>query len=63
MQEASTIGEVVRSMSKINSTLGEHQAEYQPTMIECEGMITNHLVSILFDLGTSLSYDSPKIIE
>lgn len=55
MQEASTLGEVVRSMPKINVALNDHQAEYQPTMIECKGMIANQLVSVLFDLGASLS--------
>jgi len=32
-------------------------------MIECEGMIARKPVSILFDLGASLSYVSPKVVE
>jgi len=41
MQESSTVGEVVRSMPIINVAFDDHQAKYQPTMIECEGMIAN----------------------
>ena len=40
MQEASIVGEVVKSIPRINAALDDHQAEFQPTMIECEGMIT-----------------------
>jgi hypothetical protein len=32
-------------------------------MVEMEGMISNHLVSILIDLGSNLSYVSPQTIE
>ena len=63
MQEASTIEEVVRRIPKINVALDEHQVPYQPTMIECEGMVTNQPISILFDLGASLSYVSPNVLE
>jgi len=63
MQEASTVGDVSRSMPRINATLDDHQVEFQPTMIECEGMIAKLPVSVLFDRGTSLSYVSPKVVD
>lgn len=63
MQEVSTVGEVARSMPRINAALDDHQKEYHPTMIECEGMIANHPVSVLFDLGANLSYVSPNVVE
>lgn len=63
MQEASMVGEVARSMPRINATLDNHQEEYQSTMIECEGMIANQPVSVLFDPGAKLSYVSPNIVE
>ena len=50
-------------MSGINAALDDHQAEYQPTMIECEGMVADQPISILFDSGASLSYISPKVIN
>eukprot|EP00253_Pinus_taeda_P026214 PITA_26214 len=36
--EASTVGDVARSMPRINAALEDRQADYQPTMIEFEGM-------------------------
>jgi len=43
--------------------LEDHQAEFQPTMIEFEGKFFDQTISILVDLGTTLSYVSPKIVE
>eukprot|EP00253_Pinus_taeda_P010510 PITA_10510 len=63
MQEASIVGDIARSMPRINVALDNHQAEYQPTMTECEGMIVDQPVSILFDPSASLSYISPKPVE
>jgi len=63
MQEAFMVGEVTRSMPRINVALDDHQAEYWPTMIECEGMITNQPIYILFDPSASLRYVSPKVVE
>eukprot|EP00253_Pinus_taeda_P029447 PITA_29447 len=36
--EASTLGDVARTMPRINVALEDQQADYQPTMIEFEGM-------------------------
>lgn len=63
MQESSTVGDIARSMPKIKISFDDHQAEYQPTMIECEGMISDQHVSVLFDPGASLRYISPKVVE
>lgn len=63
VREASTVGEVERSMSKINPTLEDHQAEYQSTMIEFEGKIFNQTMFILIDCIATLSCISPKIVE
>lgn len=50
-------------MPRINAALNDHQVECQPTMIECEGMIVDQLVYVLFDPGASLIYISPKVVE
>lgn len=63
MQEASTVGDIARGMPRINAALDDHQVEYQPTLIECEGMIDDQHVSVLFDPGASLSYISPNVVE
>jgi len=57
------VGEVARNIPKINVALDNHQAEYHPTMIKCEGMIAKQPVLVLFDPSASLSYVSPKVVE
>ena len=63
MQEASTVSEVVRSMTRINVALDDHQEKYLLTVIECEGMIPKQSIFVLFYLGANLSYVSPKVVE
>eukprot|EP00253_Pinus_taeda_P020294 PITA_20294 len=63
IHEASTVGDVGRSMPRINAALDDRQAEYQPTMVEFEGKILNLSISVLIDPGATLSYISPKIVE
>ena len=63
IDEASIVGDVAQSIPKINATLDDHQAEYQPTMVEFEDRIFNHTRSILIDPGATLSYISPKVVE
>lgn len=63
MQEASIVGDIARSMPKISTTLDDHQEEYQPTMNKCEGVFDDKPVYIFLDLGASLSYVSPKVVE
>eukprot|EP00253_Pinus_taeda_P014041 PITA_14041 len=63
IHEASTVGEVGRSVPRINAALEDHQAEYQPTMVEFEGNISGLTISVLIDPGATLSYVSPKVVE
>eukprot|EP00253_Pinus_taeda_P005349 PITA_05349 len=63
IHEASTVGEVGRSVPRINAALEDRQAEYQPTMVEFEGKISNLPISVLIDPGATLSYVNPKIVE
>eukprot|EP00253_Pinus_taeda_P022928 PITA_22928 len=57
------VGDVARSMPRINAALEDRQADYQPTMIEFEGKIFDRAVSILVDPRATLSYISPKVVE
>ena len=57
------VGEVERSMTRINAALEDRQEYYQPIMIKLEGKLINQPVSILVDLDASLSYASPKVVE
>ena len=58
-----TVGELARSMPRINASLENRQAEYQTSMVEVEGMINNTPVTILIDPRASLSYIAPKMVE
>eukprot|EP00253_Pinus_taeda_P033796 PITA_33796 len=63
IHEASTVGEVGHSIPRINVALDDRQAEYQPTMVEFEGKISDLTITVLIDPGATLSYVSPKIVE
>eukprot|EP00253_Pinus_taeda_P016801 PITA_16801 len=63
IHEASTVGDVARSIPRINAALEDRQAEYQPTMVEFEGKISNLSIAVLIDPGATLSYVSPKVVE
>ena len=57
------MGDIARSIPRINATLEDRQADFQPTMIELEGKLLSQTVSVLVDPGASLSYISPKLVE
>eukprot|EP00253_Pinus_taeda_P002784 PITA_02784 len=63
IHEASTVDDVGCRLPRINVALEDRQAEYQPTMVEFEGKISYLTVTILIDLGATLSYISPKVVE
>jgi len=52
-----------RSVPRINATLDDRQAEYQLTMVEFKGKISDVSVAVLIDPGATLSYVSPKVVE
>jgi hypothetical protein len=54
---------VAKSVSQIYATLDNNQDDHQASVVEIEGMITNHLVSILIDPGSNLSNIAPKAVD
>ena len=56
LREASTINDIAINIPKINASLEDKQANHQFTMLGVEGKILIIDVSILIDLGDSLSY-------
>ena len=60
IQESTTVNDVARSVPQIYASLDNKQDDHQTSVVEMEGMITNHLVSILIDPGSNLSYITPK---
>ena len=57
------VGDLTRTMPKINAALENQQADYQTSMVEVEGKINQIPISILIDPRASLSYISPKLVE
>jgi hypothetical protein len=54
---------VARNLPQIYPALDNRHANHQDSMVEMEGMISNHHVSILIDPGSNLSYVSPQTVE
>jgi hypothetical protein len=50
-------------MPQIYATLDNKQDDHQASVVEMEGMIANHLVSILIDPGSNLSYMAPRTVD
>ena len=50
-------------MPQIYAAVDNKQADHQASVVEMQGMITNHLVSILIDPGSNLSYITPKVVD
>ena len=57
------VGDLASTMPKINATLENRPADYQTSMVEVKGNINQIPISILIDLGASLSYISPSLVE
>ena len=62
IQEAVIVWYMDRSMPEIYAALENQQEDHETSMVEIEGMINNQPISILIDLGASLSYISPRIV-
>ena len=58
-----TIGDLARTMPKINASLENRKADYQSSMVEVEGKLNQIPISILINPGVSLSYISPNLVE
>jgi hypothetical protein len=54
---------MAKSMLQIYAVVDNKQVDHQASVVEMEGMITNHLVSILIDPGSNLSYIAPQAVD
>jgi hypothetical protein len=52
-----------RSVPRIYASLDNKQSKFQSHIIEVEGMINNHVFTILIDSRASHSYIDPKVVE
>jgi hypothetical protein len=62
-QQAKTVKDMGRRMSRIYAALDNKQAKFQSHMIEVEGTINNRPLVILIDSGASHSYVDPRVVE
>jgi hypothetical protein len=60
IQETTTVNDVAKSVPQIYASLDNNQANHQASVVEIEGMISNHLVSVLIDPSSNLSYIATK---
>ena len=58
-----TVGELARTMPRINAVLENRQSDYQTSMVEVEGRVNQTPVTILIDPRASLSHIAPQVVE
>jgi hypothetical protein len=63
LQKFSTVGDMGRSLHRINAVVDGRQVDHQSTIVEVEGKIHDNRISILIDPATSLSYVTPSLVE
>jgi hypothetical protein len=63
VQQDEAMEDMGRRIPRIYVALDNKKEEYQPHMIEVEGMINNQTIAILIDSGASHSYIDPKMVE
>jgi hypothetical protein len=54
---------VAKSVLQIYVALDNNQVDHQDSVVEIEGMISNHIVSILIEASSNLSYIAPKSVD
>ena len=57
-----TVGDLARTMPRINAARQNRQEDYQNSIMEVEGKLNQTPISILIDLRASLSYISPDLV-
>jgi hypothetical protein len=54
LQEASIVGDVGRSLHRINASMDGRQADHQSSVVEIEGKINNTQIYVLIDPGATV---------
>jgi hypothetical protein len=62
LQKSSTMGDVGKILHRINAVMDGQQDDHQSTVVKVEGKVNNTCVSVLIDIGATLSYISPSVV-
>ena len=63
IQEAETVGQVVRAVPRIYAALEDRQVDHQSAIVEVAGKIVEQSVSILINHGSTHNYITPRVVE
>jgi hypothetical protein len=63
IQEATIVNDVAGSVPQIYAALDNNQVDHQASVVKIEGMIFNHLVSVLIDPSSNLSYIALRAVD
>jgi hypothetical protein len=63
LEEASTVGDMGKSLHRINAAIDGRQDDHQSLMVEVKGKIHDTQISVLIDPGATLSYITPDVVE
>ena len=63
LQEASTAREIGKCFHRINASLDDRHANHQSTIVGIECTISNQIISILINLGATLSLMTPRMMD
>jgi hypothetical protein len=63
VQQAKTVEDMGISVTRIYAALENNKDDFQSHMIEVEGMINNHTITILIDSRDSHSDIDPRMVE
>jgi hypothetical protein len=57
------VGDMGRSLHQINAAIDGRQADHQSSVVEIEGKISDTRISVLIDIGATLIYITPDVVE
>jgi len=63
LQEASIVGDMGRSLHRINTAIDGRQVDHQSSVVEIKSKIHDTQISVLIDLGATLSYITPDVVQ
>jgi len=63
VHEDTTVDYVTISVPEIYAVVENRQEDHNVLVVDMEGILIHRLISILIDLGSSISYIAPQVVE